>query len=514
MKTILSNRKNALNAQELISLAAEKSSDVELFLDGEMLRRLNPATNGDNLNALINCFQKHRVNLAGICIETGLNSQEDSLTAKSAIQLLRRFNGGYIRLTPLKGEQFEPGKLTGFLNLIARFAAYRTGGGEGEGPVVVSHCPPEGLNVKELCNMYKSISYKCSGLSLNECDYGESDLIELTDQFNQCEFSLFTAAVDENISEQRLSFFCSLITKVYDGALIIELSDATCIDRIRDTAEKYTFDRSLYDYSKSSCPSSVTRIIKNHGDARVTPDEVVVACQDITWKYEFCVGAQGIKTGGGIKIQFNHATNMEKIQLENPTGRGYTTIKAPDMVKIRSAVNFEDACVSLGIIIKEGELKPGDIISVIFGDTSKAAPPLKVQTYQCSSFMFYSFVDPTGYGIYFAQKNQPSIKIYGGRPDRLKVFAPVYAKVGEEIAVKIRVDDAYNNVARGFNDILSVFVGDKKLENINIEDINGNSSLKKISGIVFDCAGDYVVTVKGGGLSYESNFISVTETGI
>lgn len=122
MKTILSNRKNALNAQELISLAAEKSSDVELFLDGEMLRRLNPATNGDNLNALINCFQKHRVNLAGICIETGLNSQEDSLTAKSAIQLLRRFNGGYIRLTPLKGEQFEPGKLTGFLNLIARFA--------------------------------------------------------------------------------------------------------------------------------------------------------------------------------------------------------------------------------------------------------------------------------------------------------------------------------------------------------------------------------------------------------
>ena len=169
--------------------------------------------------------------------------------------------------------------------------------------------------------------------------------------------------------------------------------------------------------------------------------------QDFTLVYT--AGAFGIDDTGSIKIGFRFATDFGPVQFTDPRAAGYTTVEASNRATLEAKWEFKRNIRpwsrSLYIGVVKDFLRPGDTITVRFGDRRFGSPGSRLQTYCESEFEFRVFADPIATYDYVALPESPKIAVVPGPGVRWRAVLPTLVRAGEPFRLAIKAEDKWGN---------------------------------------------------------------------
>ena len=200
------------------------------------------------------------------------------------------------------------------------------------------------------------------------------------------------------------------------------------------------------------------------GTVTLEPQQPAVAGRYGQWTIHYTVGRYGIDEGGTIKLAHRFASDWERPQFDDPAAPGYCTVHTTGEAKLNP--HFEPKghirpyMKALVIDVYDGSLAPGDVVTIVLGDQSKASPGARAQTFQESAHQFCVFVDPTNACSAKAVPNCPTIPVVAGEPVRLVCIVPTQCAVGETTDVFVKGEDEWDNPTPAPNDTTLHWHGD------------------------------------------------------
>jgi hypothetical protein len=190
---------------------------------------------------------------------------------------------------------------------------------------------------------------------------------------------------------------------------------------------------------------------KTWGSVTIFPTDDVIVGTHATWELTFTVGAYAMDVGGGLKIGTRRQADFGHPQFNDPAADNYASVTCS-----RDGARFEtyfdhrghkrpfNAVVVIRLVA--GPLYPGDIITILLGDTSGGSRGLAVQTFPESASDFAVFMDPISSGeykrVYCAS---PNFSILTGPSEYYTVVAPTLVQAGTPFRVHIRGNDKFGN---------------------------------------------------------------------
>ncbi len=185
------------------------------------------------------------------------------------------------------------------------------------------------------------------------------------------------------------------------------------------------------------------------GSAALEPSGAFEAGSLQTFTLTYTAGRFGIDDTGSIKIGFRFATDFGPVQFDEPEGQGYTTAEASNgavlELKWEFKRNIRPWSRSLYIGIAKHFLKPGDTITIRFGDRRFGGPGIRLQTYAERRFEFHVLVDAIATYDYVALPVSPSIDIAPGPGVRWHAILPTLVRRGEPFRFAVKCDDKWGN---------------------------------------------------------------------
>ncbi|MGH9341448.1 MAG: DUF3604 domain-containing protein [Acidobacteriota bacterium] len=210
------------------------------------------------------------------------------------------------------------------------------------------------------------------------------------------------------------------------------------------------------------------------GEVSIDPDWGI-AGEFGTWTVSYRAGSQGISEGGGIRVQLPdtwHAgdrNSANRLQATAPAGDHYISARASrSEVKLRTIVESQsdDLLVKSGrpgldgrleryvyvvhVEVLEGNLKAGDTLSVIYGDTSQGSRGMRASVIATDPEPVLLAVDATGSGQYQLQSGRPVIHARSGPPAELLLYGPSSLVVGQPAQLRLALVDANANPVGSF----------------------------------------------------------------
>lgn len=189
----------------------------------------------------------------------------------------------------------------------------------------------------------------------------------------------------------------------------------------------------------------------------------------------YTAGKAGIKPGGGIRFTMMHLHRWTPFQAEDPNTPGYISAKAPSGVKIKTKYfinrswkeilsSYEwrlyDPYYNYVEYIVEGRgLKPGETIHFVLGDKSKGSKGVFTQYFTEDKFVFETYIDPTGDGVFypFADAEHPRVELINSDTYKINIVNPTNAIVGKPTWTIIRAEDKHGNPAKHFSGTIDVY---------------------------------------------------------
>lgn len=522
MEAILSNAQSIISADDFIrSCAAAGITHVELRADKEMLLALE----GIQSSQAIDCFRKHLaeydVQLYGFYLLIDFNLFEDIVLAKKCINLLKLFEGGVLRLelsgaTAMETQSSLVNRVTAFLTAVGRFASFSAGSGMDETIVRIAFdlFSQTELTAENLLTInHNLLPYTNVGICMNgRCNNNRYE--SFLPDVNGHDLSINAVSFPFSQPLHQITQILSRMVNYYDGPAIVEINspaDITELTNLLKVIAPYRFQPDRIDYTKVSYPGSIARYLTTEGQARIEPSGDIVAGTIGCWKYTYSVGAMGIANNGGIKLSFHHSTNWQRFQLERPDLSGYVSVDTTGMAKISVSVLNQEAVEYLNIKVIEGNLIKDDEIHIIIGDLSCGCPGSRAQTFQQTSFCFFTMLDVSGHGFYFDYKNPPVVRITGGEAAKIKVLAPSVVNAGDLFNIGVRVEDCFHNNASGYCDSIKLTVNGEELQYLKMTSHPVYSSVMKFSGICLNSVGVHtIVATSQSGIIGRSNAIRCT----
>ncbi|KAB2920449.1 MAG: DUF3604 domain-containing protein [Hyphomicrobiaceae bacterium] len=185
------------------------------------------------------------------------------------------------------------------------------------------------------------------------------------------------------------------------------------------------------------------------GTARLSPSGSFEAGSMQSFTLVYTAGAFGVDDTGSIKIGFRFATDFGPVQFTDPKAPGYTTVEASNGATLEAKWEFKRNIRpwsrSLYIGVVKDFLKPGDTITIRFGDRRSGSPGIRLQTYCESAFEFRVLVDPIATYDYVALPDSPKIAIVPGAGVRWRAVLPTMVRAGEPFRLSIKADDKWGN---------------------------------------------------------------------
>ncbi len=206
-------------------------------------------------------------------------------------------------------------------------------------------------------------------------------------------------------------------------------------------------------------------IHEQHGAATLEPSAPVVAGTYGTWRLRYTVGAAGVASGGAIRISTDSDTDWGLPQVTAPARAEYLTVHAPPEARLDVVV--EDI-KSLRLRVHGRPLRPGETVTVTYGDRSGGGPGSRAQTFQEAKRYFWVAVDAAGDGRFVTLPDSPHLTIVGGAARKLVAVAPSSVVAGRPFRLLVRVEDAWGNPAHDYQGTLAL-----RAESIHIPDPPG-----------------------------------------
>lgn len=210
------------------------------------------------------------------------------------------------------------------------------------------------------------------------------------------------------------------------------------------------------------------------GSVAVDPDSGI-AGDFGTWTVTYRVGSNGIAEGGGVRVELPdswHAgdrNSANPLQATNPRRDYYVSARASRAdVKVETIVEGESnevlvkgARQSLDgrseryvwvvrARIAQGTLRPGDTLSIVYGDTSGGSRGMRAAIIATAPEPILAAVDTSGSGRFELNPNRPTIRSKSGPPAHLLVYGPSDVVVSGPGELRLAVVDANANPASDF----------------------------------------------------------------
>ena len=263
------------------------------------------------------------------------------------------------------------------------------------------------------------------------------------------------------------------------------------------------------------------------GVSGISPREVA-AGEQTTVRLVYRPGALGVAVGGKIKfgvhqhdmstrgwgiprigdpkapdyLSVTSSNPKATLTLRSPATAGRENPNQPplhEFVRARKRYVYE-------AILSGDRLRPGDTVTVSYGDRSQGGPGVKAQRGAPGRAFFFFWVDALADGKWH-EIDVERILVHGAKPAGLVVQAPSTPKVGEQFEIVVRARDEFYNVAPGYRGTVN-FVPTKGLSlPKSYTFTEKDAGVHTFSGLQVQRDGTYFITVRDtrGGFEVESN---------
>ena len=186
-----------------------------------------------------------------------------------------------------------------------------------------------------------------------------------------------------------------------------------------------------------------------YGHVNLEPKGAFEARSLQTFRLVYTVGRYGIDDTGGIRIVFRFVGDSGALQTSDPTGYDYVTAETNTGAHI--ALDYHGTghqrpwFRSLTAKLHGGYLSEGDTITIVFGDTSRGSPGMRMQTFCEAGFEFKVLADVCAVGHYVPLPESPAISIVPGPPVVWRAVLPTLRKPGERFQLGLKAEDKWGN---------------------------------------------------------------------
>ena len=180
------------------------------------------------------------------------------------------------------------------------------------------------------------------------------------------------------------------------------------------------------------------------------------------WSFVFKAGSEGLSTGGEVAVAVRHVSGWGTAQSFDPGAANYVTVSTTGRVtvRLRTPDNFSifnryfyeyfpwQHIVSA--VITEGELKPGETITLVFGDRFQGSPGFRAPSVARPQAPLLPLFRREA-----AAQLQPiparlSVATLPSRAVGLRVIIPSSIAEGESFRMIVRAEDDQGNLAAGY----------------------------------------------------------------
>ena len=178
--------------------------------------------------------------------------------------------------------------------------------------------------------------------------------------------------------------------------------------------------------------------------------------QPATFTQTYQVGTAPVRAGGGFLVAQHFQVGADH-QATDPAADNYVTITSSNPgVRFEADTfsvsgmhgGFRGAAPQLVFRVAEGELAPGDQVTIIYGETSGGSSGLMLPEFVSDEMPFPIYLDLDGSNLWYSLPLQP-IRVLSGPVAGVHGFAPSIVATGENFELSIRAEDAFGNRARG-----------------------------------------------------------------
>lgn len=168
-----------------------------------------------------------------------------------------------------------------------------------------------------------------------------------------------------------------------------------------------------------------------------------------TFQLVYTVGRYGIDDTGGIRVVFRFVGDHGALQTADPAGYDYVT--AHTSTGARIALHYHGTghqrpwFKALTARLHGGYLREGDTITIVFGDTARGSPGMRMQTFCEAGFEFKVLADVCAVGHYVPLPETPSIAIVPGPPHVWRAVLPSLRRPGERFQLGVKAEDLWGN---------------------------------------------------------------------
>lgn len=226
-----------------------------------------------------------------------------------------------------------------------------------------------------------------------------------------------------------------------------------------------------------------------------------------TIEVRYTVGTNGLNEGAVIGLGA-HGRSGIILQASQPGEEDYVTVTAsrsgvsivPDTAEgsgRRRAFNF---------IVEEGNLRPGDVVTFLYGDTSEGGPGARMQT-SSNDFIpmeLHVTFEPGGQRYTLPRF---ALRTEGGPVAGVRGFAPSVVGVGEPFELSVRSEDPFTNRATGPIPAFRLMLDGATFREIPA----GEKAITVLRDLTFDAPGVYRFSIESeeGELAGEVNPVLV-----
>jgi hypothetical protein len=197
-----------------------------------------------------------------------------------------------------------------------------------------------------------------------------------------------------------------------------------------------------------------------YGTATLDPTDDVVAGTYATWTVTYTVGEIGMDDGSTLKVAANMSSDWGRPQFADPSADNYATVETSGDATVEARWDTDGYVRPLRdtvtVDVFDGALAPGETITLTLGATGGGSLGHRVQTFVEEGFELVVLVDAFESGEPVRLPDTLSVDVVAGPPADLRAFVPTTADPGDEVSVRVRVEDHWGNTAAGYDGPITV----------------------------------------------------------
>ena len=180
------------------------------------------------------------------------------------------------------------------------------------------------------------------------------------------------------------------------------------------------------------------------------------------WSLVFRAGSKGLGSGGGVAVAFRHVSGWGTSQSFDPGASSYVTVSTTSQVKLRLRTPDNFSIFNrhfyeyfpwqhiTSAVITEGELQPGETITLVFGDRSQGSPGFRAPSVARPQALLLSMLKTGPDGQFQPVPARLSVVILPSRAVGLSAIIPSSIGEGEPFDMIVRAEDNQGNLAAGY----------------------------------------------------------------